>query len=153
MSNVELEQDPPFRSMIRSSGLAEVWTHTHDEQKFTQFGWRSTTKDTSYSNNTLIGNWNEQRFDIAKQRQSKRLPSQYGHYFQTSYDASHNTQPYSPPEVLKHLKARQPHAFPHHQPELDHQSQKDEYNSFETTQRVSYADPKVRKQPLGAVEK
>ncbi len=70
------EYDPPFRAQIRASGLGEVWTHTHDELKFTQFGWRCTNKENSYSNNTLVGNWNEQNFDIEKQKLAKRLPSQ-----------------------------------------------------------------------------
>ena len=76
MSLAENERDPPFRSDVRASGLGEVWTHSHDELKFTQFGWRSTTKESSYSNNTLIGNWNEEKFDINCQNKAKRLPSQ-----------------------------------------------------------------------------
>ena len=67
---------PPFCHMVRSSGLGEVWTHTHDQLKFTQFGWRCTNKENSYSKDTLVGNWNEQRFDLEKQKNAKPLPSQ-----------------------------------------------------------------------------
>ena len=73
---MQQERDAPFQSMIRASGLAEVWNHNHDDLKFGQFGWRCTNKENSYSNNTLIGNWNEERFDIKRQKEAKRLPSQ-----------------------------------------------------------------------------
>ncbi|XP_074653110.1 cilia- and flagella-associated protein 68-like [Tubulanus polymorphus] len=148
MSQFEYEKDPPFREMVRASGQAEVWTHTHDELKFTQFGWRSTTKDTAYGTPTLIGNWNEKRFDIGELKKSKRLPSQYDHYFETTYKNSYNLGPHQVPEELKHLKARHPHAHPAHQPELDSKELKSIYNSFETTQRASYMHPTVRKTPL-----
>ena len=77
--NMDPEVNPKFCSMVRASGLGEVWTHGHDELKFTQFGWRCTNKENSYSNETLIGNWNEARFDIQKQKNAKRLPSQVVH--------------------------------------------------------------------------
>ncbi|XP_013412320.1 UPF0686 protein C11orf1 homolog [Lingula anatina] len=148
MSQAETSRDPPFRSIIRSSGLAEVWTHTHDKLKFDQFGWRCTTKENAYNNNTLIGNWDEERYDIEKQKIPQRLPSQHNHYFETTYGVAHNTQPRKVPESLKHLKMRYHNAFPHHQPELDTNTAKEINNSWETTTRVSYCDPRVRQQPL-----
>ena len=69
---------PDFCSMVRSSGLGETWTHSEEAQKFNQFGWRCTTKESSYGNDTLIGNWNESRFDIKEMKKAKRLPSQVG---------------------------------------------------------------------------
>merc|ERR1711979_186048 len=110
----EGETDPPFRSMVRASGLGEIWTHTHDAYKFDQFGWRCKNKETGYSSKTLNGNWNEQRFDIRHEKMAKRLPSQYEHYFDTTYQIDYDTFPHKVPETLKHLKERQPHAFPHH---------------------------------------
>ena len=74
---MSLERDPPFHSMVRASGLGEVWSHTGDsDAKFTQFGWRCTNKENSYSTGTLIGNWNEKKFDISELRKTKPLPSQ-----------------------------------------------------------------------------
>ena len=73
-------EETPFCSQVRASGLGEIWTHAHDDLKFTQFGWRCGTKENSYGTDTLIGNWNEKRFDIEHQKQAKRLPSQVTTY-------------------------------------------------------------------------
>ncbi len=62
--------------MVRASGLGEIWTHVNDNRKFGQFGWRCTTKENSYSTNTLVGNWVEERFDLGKMKAAKPLPSQ-----------------------------------------------------------------------------
>ena len=43
-----------------------------------------------------------------------------------------------------YLTARHPHAFPGHQPELDHANDKAIYNSWETTTRAGYVDPRIR---------
>lgn len=71
-----LDNNPPFQSMVRASGLAEVWTHSTDAVKFNQFGWRCTNKEASYGNTTLVGNWNEERFDNKIAKVAKPLPSQ-----------------------------------------------------------------------------
>ncbi|KAJ8313341.1 hypothetical protein KUTeg_009127 [Tegillarca granosa] len=131
MTTFEDDRNPPFRAMVRASGLAEVWTHVNDMEKFGQFGWRCTNKENSYANDTLVGNWNEERFDVSKQSEAKRIPSQHDHYFETTYGV-----------------ARHPHAFPGHQPENDSVKQKAIYNSWETTTRSAYVDPKVRLQPV-----
>ncbi|XP_046376139.1 UPF0686 protein C11orf1 homolog [Haliotis rufescens] len=146
------EINPPFRSMVRASGLGEIWTHSTDQVKFNQFGWRCTTKENSFANGTLIGNWNEDKFDIRKERQAKSLPSQYNHFFESTYDSSYNPQPHEVPRDLKHLKARHPYAFPGHQPELDRPALKATYNSWETTTRASYVHPSIRAQPLTGPE-
>ena len=65
----------PFVSELRATGHGEVWDHT-DEKKFQQFGWRCTNTESSYNTSTLIGNWNEQRFDINRISKPKPLPSQ-----------------------------------------------------------------------------
>ena len=66
---------PQFNWLLHVSGLGEVWTHSTDAVKFGQFGWRCTNKESSYSDNTLVGNWNEKRFDVKEQRKAKPLPS------------------------------------------------------------------------------
>ena len=69
---------PTFKGFLKASGHAEIWDDT-DVKKFQQFGWRTTTRESSYSSNTLIGNWNEERFDVKRFCQPKPLPSQVGH--------------------------------------------------------------------------
>ena len=76
MSHLETSQDPSFQAMVRASGLGEVWTHSTDAAKFNQFGWRCTNKETAFTNCTLIGNWNEERFDNNIAKRAKPLPSQ-----------------------------------------------------------------------------
>lgn len=66
---------PSFDGFLKASGQAEVWDDT-DAKKFQQFGWRSSTNESSYSTNTLVGNWNEDKFDIKELFQGKTLPSQ-----------------------------------------------------------------------------
>lgn len=138
-----------FRAMVRASGLGEVWTHSTESSKFNQFGWRCTNKENSFSNDTLIGNWNEERFDNNISRQAQRIPGQHEHYFQSTYGVGYNkSPPYEVPKELIHLKERHSHAFPGHQPEIDNGRLKSVYNSWETTTRSSYVDPKIRQQPL-----
>uniref|UniRef100_H2YLN5 Uncharacterized protein n=1 Tax=Ciona savignyi TaxID=51511 RepID=H2YLN5_CIOSA len=104
----ETQKNPAFRYGVRASGLGEVWTHTHDQLKFTQFGWRCTTKESSYSNTTLIGNWNEQRFEVNKALELKPLPSQYAHYFDTTstQDYKHTGEPVGLDDVAKKVDLR-----------------------------------------------
>ncbi|XP_039250542.2 cilia- and flagella-associated protein 68-like [Styela clava] len=153
MSLHETERFPAFRSDIRASGLAEVWTHTHDELKFTQFGWRSTTKESSYGTNTLIGNWNEERYDMHRDAATlKPLPSQYAHYFDTTCKSDYKNNNKVTEESMKQLRVlktagKESRAYPGHQPELDHEEDKAQYNSFMTTSRVGYVRPDKRRQP------
>ncbi|XP_784695.1 UPF0686 protein C11orf1 homolog [Strongylocentrotus purpuratus] len=141
-----------FRSMVRGSGLGEVWTHTTDLEKFQQYGWRTTTKEDCYTPDTLIGNWNEERFDIKRIRVPKSLPSQYDHYFDTTQKSSYVSGPKPVPKHILHLAARESRSFPASQPELDPPAVKERYNSFETTSRASYVDPKLRKNPVHQTE-
>ena len=73
----------PFVSELRATGHGEVWDHT-DEKKFQQFGWRCTNTESSYNTSTLIGNWNEQRFDINRISKPKPIPSQVRYILKTS---------------------------------------------------------------------
>ncbi|XP_044164882.1 UPF0686 protein C11orf1 homolog [Acropora millepora] len=100
----------------------------------------------SYNTSTLIGNWNEQRFDINRTSKLKPIPSQYSHYFETTYGSGYNTVDTSKvPEALKHLEAREPIAFPAHQPELDPPRLKKQCNTFLTTSRAAFGDPNKEK--------
>ncbi|XP_069934358.1 cilia- and flagella-associated protein 68 isoform X3 [Oryctolagus cuniculus] len=82
--------NPHCGSIINADGHGEVWTDWTDMSKFFQYGWRCTTNENSYSNRTLMGNWNQERYDLRNIVQPKPLPSQFGHYFETTYDTSYN---------------------------------------------------------------
>lgn len=89
-----------FKGFLKASGQAEVWDDT-DEKKFSQFGWRTNTTESAYSTNTLIGNWNEEKFDLSKLSKTPAPPSQYDHYFSTTYKESFVKSPPTVPEVLR----------------------------------------------------
>uniref|UniRef100_A0A8D0GU38 Cilia and flagella associated protein 68 n=1 Tax=Sphenodon punctatus TaxID=8508 RepID=A0A8D0GU38_SPHPU len=83
--------------------------------KFFQYGWRCITNEDSYSNKTLLGNWNQERYDIRKVLQPKPLPSQFAHPFESTHASDYTKEmPHSTRRVR-----REPHWFPGHQPELE----------------------------------
>ncbi|XP_077915126.1 cilia- and flagella-associated protein 68 isoform X3 [Halichoerus grypus] len=84
--------NPHYGSLINADGHAEVWTDWNDMSKFFQYGWRCTTNENAYSNRTLMGNWNQERYDLRNIVQPKPLPSQFGHYFETTYDMTYNNK-------------------------------------------------------------
>lgn len=74
-----IQSSPPFHHMLRASGQSEIWYDITDEEKFRQYGWRCSTNEDLYSNATLIGNWNEERFDTRRNVALRRpLPHQVG---------------------------------------------------------------------------
>ncbi|KAL8588757.1 hypothetical protein ACOMHN_042099 [Nucella lapillus] len=149
MTEKELTENPAFRSMVRASGQGEIWTNTTDKHKFNQYGWRCGTNENEYELDTLMGNWFEERSEIERQKIPECLPSQYGHYFNSLYNSTYNTTPVKMvPEVLKNLKGRYSHAYPHHQPELDTENLKAIYSSWKTTYRADYLDPRWRTKPV-----
>ncbi|XP_025212140.1 UPF0686 protein C11orf1 homolog isoform X1 [Theropithecus gelada] len=107
--------NPHCGSIINADGHGEVWTDWNNMSKFFQYGWRCTTNENAYSNHTLMGNWNQERYDLRNIMQPKPLPSQFGHYFETTYDTSYNNKM----PLSTHRFKREPHWFPGHQPELD----------------------------------
>lgn len=78
---MSLSQSAPFCQMVRASGLAEQWTHSHDSAKFDEFGWRCTTKESGYGIETLVGNYSEEKFDLKERLKCKPLPSQVSMYY------------------------------------------------------------------------
>ncbi|XP_019402653.1 PREDICTED: UPF0686 protein C11orf1 homolog isoform X1 [Crocodylus porosus] len=136
--------NPHCGTMMHANGHGEVWTDWNSMSKFIQYGWRCTTNEDAYSNKTLMGNWNEERFDIRKIVQPKPLPSQYAHYFETIYSSDYNKEKHHSPRRFK----REPHWFPGHQPEL-------EPPPFKPTARSCYMidyEPSQGKAPLVCVE-
>lgn len=139
-----------FRSMVRgATGGGEVWSHTDENMKMRQFGWRCTNSESLYESGTLIGNWNESRFDLKEIKKNKPLPSQCAHYYTSTQAEAYNTDPlHRQPEDLKLYKDRLPHAYSIHQPELDSNDQKAVCNSWQTTQRGDYIAPQLRLAPI-----
>ncbi|KAM4015994.1 cilia- and flagella-associated protein 68 [Anomaloglossus baeobatrachus] len=105
-----------FTSDLKADGHGEAWVDFRPETKFKQYGWRCKTNEDGYSNKTLIGNWNQERYDLCKLEQRRPLPSQYAHYYETSYDANYvRSHGHEERQVFR----REPHVFPGHQPELN----------------------------------
>ncbi|KAM4702981.1 cilia- and flagella-associated protein 68 [Rhinophrynus dorsalis] len=111
--SVWLYSSPPHGSVLQADGHGEVWSDSGLESKFKQYGWRCTTNEDSYSNKTLMGNWNQERFDLRKLEERKPLPSQYDHYYQTTYSCE-----YPKMNTVTRVLKKEPHVFPGHQPEL-----------------------------------
>ncbi|XP_063492605.1 cilia- and flagella-associated protein 68 isoform X4 [Symphalangus syndactylus] len=55
--------NPHCGSLINADGHGEVWTDWNNMSKFSQYGWRCTTNENTYSNRTLMGNWNQESLD------------------------------------------------------------------------------------------
>ncbi|XP_030743552.2 UPF0686 protein C11orf1 homolog isoform X1 [Echinops telfairi] len=128
--------NPHCGSIINADGHGEVWTDWNDVSKFFQYGWRCTTNENSYSIRTLMGNWNQERYDLKNIVQPKPLPSQFGHYFETIYDTSYNDKmPLSTQRFNQ-----EPHWFPGHQPELDPPQYK---CTGKSTHMNSYSKPQL----------
>ncbi|XP_063111816.1 cilia- and flagella-associated protein 68 isoform X1 [Cavia porcellus] len=136
-SLVRFLTNPHYGSLINADGHGEVWIDWNDTSKFFQYGWRCTTSENSYSNRTLVGNWNQERYDLRNIVQPKPLPSQFQHYFETTYDTSYNTKLL----LSTHRFKREPHWFPGHQPELDSPPNKCTEKSVYMS---NYSKPQIR---------
>ncbi|KAG8434481.1 hypothetical protein GDO86_012745 [Hymenochirus boettgeri] len=103
-----------------------------------QFCWGYATNENSYSQKTLMGNWNQEQFDLCNLEKRKPLPSQYAHYYQTSYNLSFNKT-----KDTRHVVTRETHFFPGHQPELIPPEYKPLQKSCYMTDFVSHYPPSV----------
>ncbi|KAM8927675.1 cilia- and flagella-associated protein 68 [Pelodytes ibericus] len=131
--SARLYSRPGFGSILHADGHGEVWTDLGPLTKFKQYGWRCTTKEDSYSNKSLMGNWNQERYDLCKLAERKPIPSQYDHYYQTSYSAAHPKK-----DAGRQVFKEEPHIFPGHQPELDTSPGK---NLKRTCYMIDYSNP------------
>ena len=108
-------------------------------KKFSEYGfgetprnltWKCTTNESCYKSATLIGNWNESRFDVEHASTPKPLPSQFDHYFETTNKASYMTQ------TVQHNNigfSKVQGSFPGHQPKFT--------EPMESTVMASYKHP------------
>lgn len=135
MSDVPLQ--PAFRGFLKASGTVGEGQLGRGEG----VGWQGRTNVSTFSSDTLIGNWNEERFDVSRLTQPRPLPSQYDHYFETTYRHAYSKSPPSVPEVLRYSRGEEPKAFPAHQPQLDPPQLKQHYNSFLTSSTEAYLPP------------
>ncbi|KAM6191133.1 LOW QUALITY PROTEIN: cilia- and flagella-associated protein 68 [Sarcoramphus papa] len=101
-------------SLMHATGHRELWINWDSTSKFSQYGWR-TTNENDYSVKILMGNWNEERYDIQRIVQPKPLPSQYTHCFETTYSSDYNKGKH---QRIKRFE-REPRWFPGHHPELE----------------------------------
>ncbi|XP_074072764.1 cilia- and flagella-associated protein 68 isoform X2 [Macrotis lagotis] len=133
--------NPQYGCLMHADGHGEVWTDWNAMSKFFQYGWRCTTNENNYSNRTLIGNWNQERYDLEKLVQPQPLPSQFGHYFETTFAASYNKKLPQPQRFKK-----EPHYFPGHQPELIPPPYKT-CTTEKTDYMVNYSAPQTKEDP------
>ncbi|XP_072467233.1 cilia- and flagella-associated protein 68 isoform X1 [Notamacropus eugenii] len=133
--------NPQYGCLMHADGHGEAWIDWNDMSKFFQYGWRCTTNENSYSNSTLMGNWNQERYSLENIVQPQPLPSQFGHYFETTYAASYKKK-LPPPRRFK----QEPHCFPGHQPELIPPPYKASATG-KTDYMVNYSAPQTREGP------
>ena len=98
MATKDPQDNLTFRGFLKASGQAQSWDDT-DKKKASKFGWKT---ETAYSTDTLVGNWNEEWFDVSKLSQSTRPLSQYSYCFETTYKKTYDKSPPKVPEVLKY---------------------------------------------------
>lgn len=68
----EKETKRPSKGVLKARDRTKAWGGEETEDD--QVGWLK--PEGAYSPNTLIGNWNENRFDVSLLAQAKPLPSQ-----------------------------------------------------------------------------
>merc|ERR1719229_1271760 len=142
----EAEFNAVFSAMMRGSGSCPAWTHTSEDAKFGQFGWRCTTGESLYKPATLIGNWSEERFDIKELSKRKPLPPSTAHAFTTTYEDSFlKGKEEGVPSVLQHQISREPRSFESQQPELHSPFAKERENAWVTTSRSDYRPPAAQR--------
>ena len=139
-------EQPPFTD-ITACAHGEVYD-VPDKTKFAQFGWRCLTNESAYKSGTLIGNWNEERYDVSHSSKIQPLPSPYNHYFQTTHksDYTSNAKTEQLPEQVRLIGVtNEPRTFPGHQPEFDHPKYKNTYKELKTISMEAYKDPFLKK--------
>ncbi|CAM9864325.1 unnamed protein product [Bubo scandiacus] len=77
-------------SLMHATGCGELWMVWDTTSKLHQYGCRCTTNENDYSTKTVMGNWNEERYDIQRIVQPKPLPSQYTHCFEIPYSSDYS---------------------------------------------------------------
>ncbi|KAL5499627.1 hypothetical protein EMCRGX_G011079 [Ephydatia muelleri] len=136
-----MSYEPAFRGFSKVSGYAEIWDET-DTKKLEQSGWRTGTNENAYSTDTLIGNWNEQRFDVTYISKRRSLPSQYDHCYETTSRKDYTNHHHSKPTITAtHPTATVPKAFPGHQPFLDPQHVQVQSQQFMSTAMEAFGTP------------
>lgn len=87
-----------FSGFVKVSGRTKTW----DNKKNCRSDKLRWAEDKTYSDGTLIYNWNEDKFDLKKISQSTPLPSQFDHYYHTTYKRSFSKEQPKVPDLLKY---------------------------------------------------
>lgn len=68
--------EPTFSGFLKATGHTEMWDLVEVGDQTSD--WSSSTNERSYTRGTLIGNWNEDQFDVKEIVKPAPLPSQVG---------------------------------------------------------------------------
>lgn len=142
---MEKKESPIFSGFVKASGRWGEQTRRHSALKWAELN--------AYSEGVLVSNWNEEKFDVKSVSKPTPLPSQFDHYYQTTYRGSYNKGPPKVPEELRYpsgitatgyieqfvaflnsLVGREHVSiFPCHQPVLDTPKLKEQHNTYITS--------------------
>lgn len=92
-----VEESPKFTGFVKATGHTTTWTRSNI-QKLNELRWAELK---TYSAGTLISNWNEDKYDVKSMSKCRPLPSQYDHYYVTTYRGSFGNTPTKVPDVLR----------------------------------------------------
>ncbi len=92
-----VEENPTFTGFLKASGRTTTWSKS-SRQRLNEIRWAELQ---TYNTSTLIANWNEDKYDVRNVSKRSPLPSQYDHYYVTTYRRSYAKAPMKPPDVLR----------------------------------------------------
>ena len=92
-----VEESPTFTGFLKASGRTTTWSKS-SRQRLNEIRWAELQ---TYTAGTLIANWNEDKYDIRSMSKCSPLPSQYDHYYITTYRNSYAKAPMKPPDALR----------------------------------------------------
>lgn len=92
------DHSPTFSGFVKAEGQATSMPKRMPQPKSgTHWANRKT-----YSEGTLIYNWNEDKFDVRSMSKLVPQPSQFDHYYQSTYRDSYSSDTPKMPDCLKH---------------------------------------------------
>ena len=92
---MEEKESPIFSGFVKASGSWGGRTRRRNHA----LKWAELS---TYSEGVLVSNWNEEKFDVKSLSKPTPLPSQFDHYYQTTYRDSYNKGPPKVPEELRY---------------------------------------------------
>ncbi len=92
-----VEESPKFTGFVKATGHTTTYTAS-SIQKLNQIQWAELS---TYSPETMIANWNEDKYKISSMSKCRPMLSQYDHYYVTTYRGSYGTPSKKVPDVLR----------------------------------------------------